>query len=90
MRDKKGGEALDWGALVPRLVHPTKVMVIEALRWIDRPLSASDLERVFDAGMSVSTISCHVTNLADIGILKPARKLQVRGAWKTIYRFAHS
>jgi len=31
----KGGEGVpDWGALVPLAVHPTKVGIAEALRWI--------------------------------------------------------
>jgi DNA-binding transcriptional ArsR family regulator len=61
----RGDEPLDWGALVPRIVHPTKVCIIEALRWIDRPLSASDLERVFVGELSESTISYHLRTLAE-------------------------
>jgi DNA-binding transcriptional regulator GbsR (MarR family) len=83
-----GGEALDWGALVSRLVYPTKVWIIEAMRWIDEPLSASELEEVFDGALSISAISYHVTTLAKVGVLKQTDKRRVRGAWKTLYYFS--
>jgi hypothetical protein len=83
-----GSEPLDWGALVPRLVHPTKVWVIEAMQWIDRPLSASELEMVFAGTKSVSALSYHVTSLAKAGVLKQVRRRQVRGAWESHYCFA--
>lgn len=44
-------------------VHPTKVLVIEALLWIDRPLSAADLEKVFDGTVDRSAISYHLKSL---------------------------
>ncbi len=92
-----GGEAaisgdgpVDWAALVPLAVHPTKVLVIEAMRWIDRPLSASELEQVFDATLSTSAISYHVVTLARWGVLKRVGKQKVRGTWKRLYRLAGS
>ena len=83
-----GDGQVDWAALVPFAVHPTKVLVIEAMRWIDRPLSASELENVFDRKLSTSAISYHVVTLARWGVLKPAGKQKVRGAWKRLYRLA--
>jgi hypothetical protein len=43
----EGDEPLpvNWEELVPLLVHPLRVAVIEALRHIDEPLSAPDLPR---------------------------------------------
>jgi DNA-binding transcriptional ArsR family regulator len=81
------GQPLDWSALVARLVHPTKVLVIEAMRWIDRPLSASELEKVFgDAEeLSLSSISYHVRTLGELGVLTRIKEEQVRGGWKRIY-----
>jgi hypothetical protein len=59
-----GGEPVDWTTFVPGLIHPTKVLVIEATLWIGRPLSASELEKVFDNTLGVSTISYHLRSLA--------------------------
>jgi hypothetical protein len=39
---------LYWSALAARVLHPAQVEIIEALRWIDRPLSATDLLRIFE------------------------------------------
>ncbi len=64
---KKGGGALDWGGLVALIVHPTKVLIVEAMDWIDRPLSSSELVFVFGEKMSVSAISYHVNSLARYG-----------------------
>lgn len=83
-----GGDVLDWGALVSRSVHTTRLWIIEAMLWIDRPLSASELQRVFGGKLSVSAISYHVTTLAKFGIVNGLEREQVRGAWKTRYVFA--
>jgi helix-turn-helix protein len=82
------GEALDWGALVSRSVHPIRLWIIEAMLWIDRPLSASELKGVFGNKLSVSAISYHMTTLARVGIVSGLEKERVRGAWKTRYVFA--
>jgi len=83
-----GGDALDWSGLVYRSVHTTRLWIIEAMLWIDRPLSASELERVFGDTMSISAIAYHMTILAKFGIVDGLEKERVRGAWKTRYVFA--
>jgi hypothetical protein len=42
------------GALVPHLVHPAKVLIIEAMGWVAVPLSPRDLDRIFDEQFGVS------------------------------------
>lgn len=82
-----GGGRLDWGALLSRSVHPTRLWIIEAMRVIDRPLSASELEDVFEGRQSTSAISYHMNTLAKIGIVKQVEMQQVRGTWKRLYVF---
>ena len=82
---KRGDGALDWSALVALIVHPTKVLIVEAIGWIDRPLSSSELAYVFGETMSVSAISYHVNSLARYGVLRRQGRHKVRGAWKTLY-----
>ncbi|HEV7398659.1 MAG TPA: helix-turn-helix domain-containing protein [Solirubrobacterales bacterium] len=82
-----GGDPLDWGALLSRSIHPTRLWIIEAMRVIDQPLSASELEDVFERKQSTSAISYHMTTLAKIGIVKQVEMQQVRGAWKRLYVF---
>lgn len=78
-------EPFDWSALVPHLIHPTKVFVIEAMLWIDRPLSASELEKVLDGAVVVSNISYHVRSLARAGVLQLVEKQRIRGTWRRRY-----
>src|SRR4051794_39587670 len=83
-----GGDGrLDWGALLSRSIHPTRLWIIEAMRIIDRPLSASELEHVFDRKQSTSAISYHMLTLAKIGIVEQVEMQQVRGTWKRLYIF---
>lgn len=82
-----GSAQLDWGALLSLSVHPTRLWIIEAMRVIDQPLSASELERIFDGEQSTSAISYHVNTLAKVGIVKQVEMQQVRGTWKRLYAF---
>lgn len=84
----KGDEALDWCALVSLIAHPSKVLIIEALVWIDRPLSASELSKVFDGNPSKGALSYHFNQLAEAGVLTYVGSEQARGAWKQLYAFS--
>ena len=77
--------AFHWEALVPLLVHPAKVTIIEAMTWIDQPLSATDLDRILQGELGVSLLSYHLRRLAELGIIAPARRENVRGAIQTFY-----
>lgn len=78
----------DWGALVPFYIHPLRVAIIEALLWIDKPLSATDVKKLLDDGTTVGLISYHVKELAATGAIRKVRSRQVRGARETFYRLA--
>ncbi len=82
------GESLDWAALISRFVHPTKVLIIEAMRWIDQPLSPNELHKVLDRQMSLSALSYHVTSLAKANALRRVLKRKVRGIWESHYYFS--
>jgi hypothetical protein len=74
----------DWATL-SRLVHETKVQVLEALLWIGRPLSATDLENVFDGSPEHGLVFYHMKRLINAGILECAGARQVRGATERFY-----
>jgi predicted transcriptional regulator len=88
MKTIEGGEPFKWEALVPHIVHPMKVAIIEAMAWIGRPLSASELDKVFDSRFGVSQVSYHVRTLAEAGVIRKVRQEQVRGSIKTFFAFA--
>jgi hypothetical protein len=89
MTRREGGElSFDWEALVPRVVHPLKVSIVEALLWVGRPLSASDLTKLLDdKEFGLSHISYHAVKLGEIGALKVVRMRQVRGATEKFHFF---
>ncbi len=75
----------DWEALVPLLVHPAKVEIIEAMSWIEVPLSATDLDRILSGQLGVSLISYHLRKLAELKAIEKVRQEHVRGAIQTFY-----
>lgn len=36
-----------WEALAPVILHPLQVVILEDLEWIERPLSATELAKLF-------------------------------------------
>ena len=81
-----GRNALDWGALVARSVHPTRLWIIEAMLWIERPLSATELEGIFDKKKkTLSSISYHMMVLVKMGIVGEVSERPVRGATEHFY-----
>jgi len=68
------------------VLHPVKVAILEAHLWIKRPLSAKDLERLFDDhSYYLSMISYHCNKLAEIGMLELWKKRLVRGAVENLF-----
>jgi hypothetical protein len=84
----EGQKPVDWCALVSHFLHPTKVLIIEAMTWIGRPMSAIELTRVLDETVDLSGVSYHVRCLRDVGVLQQAGKRPVRGTSEKFYDFA--
>jgi len=84
MRD----EALDWDALVPSAIHPVRVAALEAMRWIDEPFSAVDLDRMHGDPPGVPLIAYHLRALAfDLPVLRLYGEEAIRGAQRKLYFF---
>jgi DNA-binding transcriptional ArsR family regulator len=84
----QSAKPFNWEALVPLLVHPVKVEIIEAMSWIGLPLSATDLDRVMRGQVGVSLLSYHLRKLTEVGALVRVRQEPVRGAVQTFYALA--
>jgi hypothetical protein len=78
----------DWMALVPSLVHPMRVAIIEAMLWVDRPISATDMVHMHNEEFNVSFISYHFRMLADpkVRIIEKVKGRRVRGAEEKFLR----
>ena len=84
----KQEERFHWDALVPHVIHPVKVTIVEAMLWIERPLSSTDLVKLVDDDeVYLSHVAYHVRKLADAGAIAPVWKRQVRGSIETFYFF---
>ena len=76
-----------WGTLGASLLHPIQVQIAEAMPWIDRPLSASTLVKVFGEEMRLSTVSYHVRRLHSLRALRVVdRRVPMRGSPEKLYR----
>ena len=82
-----GSPARFWAALATSLLHPVQLQIIEAMRWIDRPLSVSDLFQVFYREQRLPALAYHVQRLARVGALRPAgQRHPARGSIEKLYR----
>lgn len=81
----KSNNHFNWDTLVPYLIHPVKVAIIEAMEWVDVPLSPRELDRIFDEEFGVSLVAYHMRTLAEVGVVEKVGQQPVRGALQTFY-----
>jgi hypothetical protein len=77
-----------WVLLVNRLLHPTQVQIIEALRWTDEPLSATELVLVFDGESSRFALVHHLRGLLRLDAIAVAATPAQQAATEVPYRLA--
>lgn len=87
MSSGAGGEGeFCWASLVARVLHPTDVQIIEALRWIGQPLSAADLGQIFDGEVSWRLLGHHMRRLARLEAVELLRAPTLRNVTDVFYR----
>jgi hypothetical protein len=87
LENEQGG--FDWATLVALTVHPLKVGIIEALRYLGHPLSANELTNVLaDSHYSPDLISYHAGGLVKLGVLEVTETYRIRGAVGNYYYFS--
>jgi hypothetical protein len=74
-----------WDAASIRLLHPTQVVIVEALDQIGRPLSPTLLAKIADERISLGVFDYHCKRLAKLDLLEVVGKKQRRGAWEKFY-----
>jgi DNA-binding transcriptional ArsR family regulator len=88
-QDAAGSEAatVDWDGLLIRLLHPVQFQIIEAMHWIDQPVSASMLVHVFGRDpKDLSATAYHLRRLAELKIVRLSSIRRVRGAKERLYK----
>jgi hypothetical protein len=77
-----------WEGLALRLLHPTQLLVIEAIWWIDEPLSATLLQSVYEDRISLSLLSYHCKRLEALEVLEKVGEVPVRGVSEKLFDLA--
>ena len=86
---ESGAATVDWDGLLTSLLHPTQFQIIEAMHWINRPVSASQLVHVFDRDpKDLPALSYHLRRLGNLRIARLNSVRQVRGAKERLYKLA--
>lgn len=81
--------AVDWNGLLTALLHPTQFQIIEAMHWIGRPVSASQLIQVFGLDLrDLSAMSYHFRRLSELRIVKLSWVKKMRGAKERFYKLS--
>lgn len=88
MTGEQREQHFNWDSLVPYLVHPMKVAIIEAMEWVDEPLSPRELDLMFDEQHGVSLIAYHMRTLVEVGVVEKVGQQPVRGAVQSFYSLA--
>src|SRR3954454_17573416 len=70
----------DWPGLLDSQVHPVKVAVVEALRWVGGPLSAREVWLMDIGEPEYVTVAYHVKSLVDLGLLTQVASSPARGS----------
>lgn len=83
----------DWDALVPQVVHPVKVSIVEALLRVDEPMSASGLAKLLSSPPDhyLTMVSYHLRTLEETGLVAVIERRQGGGnTEETTYRLTSS
>jgi len=77
-----------WEPFWPHFMPAVKTAIVEALAWVDEPMSAVQLHRSFDGELwSLNLVSHHLHSLAKLGLLEVTAEHRVRGATQTFFFF---
>lgn len=75
-----------WEDALIRLVHPTQLLILEALTRLDCPISASIMVQVSDGQIGLGSWDYHCKRLTRLGLLEAAGKAQRRGVSEKFYK----
>jgi hypothetical protein len=71
-----------------RLLHPTQLLIIEAIWRIEEPLSATLLQAVYEDRIGLSLFSYHCKRLEKLEVIEKVGEMPVRGVSEKLYDLA--
>lgn len=82
------GGSYVWEALASRLLHPVKLVILEALLWVGEPMSATGMAAMLeDPDYYHGLLSYHVAEMAKAGVIVLTGRRTVRGAEELFFYF---
>jgi hypothetical protein len=78
-------DSSSWETALFTLLHPLQIGTMEAMVWIDEPLSATVLVEIFCSDVPLSNVSYHLSRLVKGGVLREVSTRKVRGAFEHFY-----
>ena len=84
MTDQRNYERF-WEEAIVRLLHPTQLLIIEALARLDHPISPTIMARISDGQVRLNNYDYHCKRLVKLGLLESAGQEPRRGAWEHFY-----
>jgi hypothetical protein len=84
--EEGSGTGVDWDRLFAISVHPTRVEILEAMEWLDLPLSPVQMTAILGKHRKgVGHVGYHMRRLTDDGFLYLKSTRPVRGATEHFY-----
>jgi hypothetical protein len=77
-----------WGEVAGKLMHPTQLLIVEAIWWIEEPLSATLLQYVYEDRVALSSLSYHCRRLEALEVLEQVGEIPVRGVSEKLFDLA--
>jgi hypothetical protein len=74
-----------WGELAAKLMHPTQILIVEAIWWIEEPLSATLLQGVYEDRVDLGSFSYHCRRLEALEVLEQVGVIPVRGVSEKLF-----
>lgn len=74
-----------WEKAIVRLLHPTQLLILEAISHLGQPISASVMVRISDGQIELANYDYHCKRLWDLDLLRPAGEVKRRGTFEKFY-----
>jgi hypothetical protein len=85
---RRGAKDFCWESLVASTIHPVKVAIVEALQWINEPLSATELTEIFGHDdYNLDIVLYHLRGLVRLDVIEVTARRHARGAQENFFFF---
>lgn len=68
-----------------KLIHPTQLLILEAIWWIEAPLSPTLLQRIYEDRVDLSNFAYHCRRLEALEVLEQVDEIPVRGVSEKLF-----